>query len=818
MKIFYAILISTVFSGSFIEPDFIQKKNKNISIVYTENSPVIDGVIDKEIWKNVKPISDFLQEDPVPMSSPSSLTEVRILYDKTNIYVLAQMFVDDPKNIESRLVNRDNWEDGFDGASDYFSFDIDSRHDHQTGFIFSVNAAGVQADAVVFDDSGYDAEWNSVWESDVTILNDSWIVEMKIPFSCLRFTYSEKMKWGLNMYRYIHYNNEYVAWVAYPLGIPGISSKYGHLVDIDNITPNKRLEIVPHLITGRSIFYDVNLKYPSFDPLQHDEFLFFDSNNNFGFDLKYGLGTNSTLDMTFNPDFGQIEADPSEINLTYYQTRFTEKRPFFIENNTIFDTPIEIFYSRRVGENNATIMNAQKITGKTSSGITYGLINASSTISSTNMNYGVTRLTKDLLIGNSYIGFMSSHYKNNKSIKNNIISFDGVFSLLDNRINTDGQFVISKNDTIQGLGFFGEFKYVNPKIFSFWIETDYYDENFDINGIGYLRRNNFINHSGGIELSFEYPFINVKRINVESIYRYNRTIDRLVLDNKIEVGLSFLFTNYYELGFGLSRNFKRYDDWATYDYELEKVGPILKLPQTDGLNFFFSTDNTNPLVFTFLYGSGKNAIDDFGMNHSTSFEYKLSNNFRMSLDRYFGGSSESFHWIEILEEENIGEPNINHYIFANSKNHVYTTTFRFEGSISRNLGFQFYSEFFNNRNKFSNYSELLYDQSFPIDTTEYIHTIPYVDFSPDESSGELLDPNLYVGLYSKFSELNTNFVLKWQYKPGSNIYLVYSLNKFVNGRIFSDYFKFLRYTDPSDWEEILFDQSIYFKIDYWFNI
>ena len=818
MKIFFIILISIVLSKSFQEPDFIQKKNKNISIVFTEDAPLIDGVVDKDIWDKMHPISDFLQEDPIPMSNPSKLTMVKILYDQHNLYVLAQMFVDDPKNIESRLVNRDNWEDGFDGASDYFSIDIDSRHDHQTGFIFSVNAAGVQADAVVFDDSGYDPEWNSVWESEVTISNNSWIVEMKIPFSCLRFTYDENMKWGLNMYRYIHYTNEYIAWVAYPVGIPGISSKYGHLIDINGIIPNKRLEILPHLITGRSVFYDVNLKYPTFDPLQHEEFIYFDSNNNYGVDIKYGLGSNSTLDITLNPDFGQIEADPSEINLTYYQTRFTEKRPFFIENNTIFDTPIEIFYSRRVGENDAVIKNAQKITGKTSSGITYGLINANSNFFTTKINYGVARLAKDLLIGNSYIGLMSSHYKNNKNINNDIISFDGVFSLLDNKINTDGQFVISKNDTISGVGYFGEFKYIHPEIFSFWIETDYYDKNLFINDIGYLRRNNFVNYSGGIGLSFEYPFFNVKRFSVESIYRYNSTIDELVLFNQFEGSLSLLFKNYYEIGFGLSRNFQRFDDWATYDYELDKVGPILKLSQTDGFSFFFSTDNTKPINFTLLYGNGRNILNDFGMNYSASLEYKFLNNFRVSLDRYYAESSETFHWIEILEEENVGAPNTNHYIFANSRNHIFTTTFRFEGSISRNLGFQFYSEFFNNRNKFSNYSELLYDQSFPTDTTEYINTLPYVDLNPDESSGELLDPNLYVGLYSRFSELNTNFVLQWQYKPGSSIYLVYSLNKFVNGRIFSDYFDFLRYNQPSNWEEILFDQSIYFKIDYWFNI
>jgi len=818
MKIFYIILISIVFSGDSFEPDFIQKKNKNISIVYTENAPVIDGVMDKFIWDNINPVSDFLQEEPLPMSSPSELTEVRVLYDEKNIYILAQLYVDDPKNIEARLVNRDNWAEGFDGASDYFSFDIDSRHDHQTGFIFSVNAAGVQADAVVFDDSGYDAEWNSVWESEVSILNDSWMVEIKIPFSCLRFSNSEDMKWGLNMYRYIHYTNEYIAWVAYPRGIHGISSKYGHMFGFEKKISSRRIEFLPHLITGRSIFYDVNLQYPSFEPLQHNDLLYFENNNTYGFDIKYGISTNSTLDITFNPDFGQIEADPSEINLTYYKTRFPEKRAFFIENNTLFDTPIEIFYSRRIGEDDAIIGNAQKITGKTSTGITYGLINANSNHNILGKtNYGITRLTKDLFFGNSYIGLMSSHYRSKNHIENNIFSLDGVFSLLENKISTDGQFVISKNDTSTGIGYFGEFKYINSRLYSFWIETDYYDKNFNINDIGYLRRNNFINNSGGIDLLFENPFINVKSINIKSIYRNNRTIDKLVLFNQIEANLSILFNNYYEIEFGIHRNFERYDDWATYDYELGKVGPILKIPETDGFDFYFSSDNTKPFIFSFLYGNGQNILGDYGMNYSVTLDYKILDNINVSLDRYLGESSETFHWIEILEEENINEPNTNHYIFANSRNHVYTTTFRLEGNISRNLGFQFYSEFFSNRNNFSNYSELLYDRIFPSDTTEYINSIPYVNTSPNESDGELLDPNLYIGLYSKFSELNTNFVIKWEFNPGSNIYLVYSLNKFVNGRIFKDYFKFLQYNEPAAWEEIFFDQSIYFKIDYWFD-
>ncbi len=833
MKKIYIILFSVIFCGVFAEPDFIQKKDKDVSIVFTDNAPKIDGVIDKNIWDNAEPISDFLQEDPIPMSSPSELTEVRVLYDKENLYVLAQMFVDDPKNIVARLVNRDNWAEGFDGASDYFSFDLDSRHDHQTGFIFSVNAAGVQADAVVFDDSDYDPEWNAVWDSEVSILGDRWIVEMKIPFTCLRFTFSENMVWGLNMYRYIHLRNEYIAWVAYPLGIPGISSKYGHLNGINKNISNKRLELLPHFMTGRSIFYDVNLKYPSFDPLQHDEMLYFENTNSVGLDLKYGINTNSTLDITFNPDFGQIEADPSEINLTYYKTRFPEKRPFFIENNTIFDTPIEIFYSRRIGDNDGIIKTAQKVTGKTSKGLTYGLINANVNHDELGMlNYGITRLTKDVLYGNSYIGIMTSHYRNKNHQNKNIFSLDGVFSLLDNKINTDGQFVVSKNDSISGIGFFGEFKYTfipqiksddlsSFKLYSFWIETDYYDENFNIDEIGYLRRNNFLNRSGGIKLFFENPFSIIRNINIESQYRNHSTIQNLTLHNQIEYNLSILFKNYYEVIFGWNRNFERFDDWATYDYELDKVGPVLKLPQSDGLDFYFISDNTKPLIISFAYGNGKNKLGDYGMNYSLTVDYKLFNNFNISLDRYVGESSESYHWIEILEEENISEPNLNHYIFANSRNHVYTTTVRFDGSISRNLGFQIYSEFFNNRNNFSNYSELLQDQSFPTDTSEYIQNIPYIiDVDPDlgVSDDELLDPNLYIGLYSKFSELNTNFVIKWEFNPGSNVYVVYSLNKFVNGKIFKNYFDFLQYNDPSNWEEIFFDQSIYIKIDYWFNI
>ena len=831
MKNLFIVLVSILFCSSISEPDFIQKKGKNIELVFTNEIPKIDGILDKKIWDKAKISSDFLQEDPHNLSLPSNETRVRVLYDSENLYVFADLFVDDPNEISAKLVNRDNWEDGFDGFSDYFSFDIDSRHDHQTGFIFSVNAAGVQADAVVFDDSGYDPEWNAVWESNVAVFNDRWTVEMKIPFSILRFSKSDNMKWGLNMYRYIHSKNEYIAWVAYPYDIPGISSKYGHLSGFDKSLSTKRFEFLPHIINGRTVYYDVNLQEPEKLPLNHKEILDLDVRTNYGFDIKYGLGSNASLDLTYNPDYGQIEADPAEINLTYYQTRFIEKRPFFLENSSIFDTPIEVFYTRRIGGNFEKINNAEKITGKTINNLTYGFIHAS-TYKDTSINnqpikfknnYIISRLTKDLLKGNSYVGIMTSHLLESS----NVVSLDGVFNLLENRISTNGQLVLSENEKL-GKGFFYEFKYIAPKHVSLWFEIDYYDKNFDINEVGYLRRNNFLNHSFGSNLFIEHPFHFINNIKLSSIYKYNSTLDyhdqiksNLVLDRRIELDFSITFENYYQIGLGVNKAFERYDDVATYDYELKKIGPILKLPKSSGLNFNIFSDNTKPFIFNILYGYGEDDLNGKGQNYSFSIDYKISSNLNFYASKYYGESSEIYRWVEITEEQLNEFENRNHYIFSNSNNYISSTIFRINGNVSQTLGFQLYTEFFTNRNDLSNYSELLANYSLPVDTSQYILNNPYVsivDPNVGLADDELLDPNYYLGLYTKFSELNTNFVITWNYNPGSNIYLVYSLNKNVNGRVFDNYIDFLRYNDPGEWEEILFDQSIYVKIDYWFDI
>ncbi len=180
-----------------------QEYLKTGRISRTATPPEIDGILMDKVWSLAVPIRDFLQEDPDNLAPPTEATEVRMLYDDKYIYIGVRMFDREPDKIARRLAKRDDWMVGFEGASDWFSVDIDSRFDHQTGFVFVVNAAGVQVDAMIFDDSDFDGEWDTVWDSEVQIDSEGWTLELRIPFSILRFTSAPDMTWGLNLSRYI---------------------------------------------------------------------------------------------------------------------------------------------------------------------------------------------------------------------------------------------------------------------------------------------------------------------------------------------------------------------------------------------------------------------------------------------------------------------------------------------------------------------------------------------------------------------------------------------------------------------------------------
>ena len=344
------------------------------------HSPDIDGRLDDPCWRQAMMVSDFLQKDPDEGAVPRERTEVGFLYDDAALYIGARMYSDNPAALRRYCNRRDQ-----PGGSEQIIISLDTYRDRRTCYDFGVSVAGVRSDRyhAVDEEDARDLSFYAVWEARTAIDSLGWTAEMRIPFSQLRFNHLEQQVWGVNLNRWIPPRNEDNFWIYVPRNATGWSSRFGDLVGISGIKPSRRLELLPY-VAGNGRF--------TANPVEGDPF---DDGSDFdgraGADLKMGLGPNLTLDATVNPDFGQIEADPAVINLTAYETIFSERRPFFVEGNPLFtiDGP-SYFYSRRIGATPhgdadgdfvdqptaTTILGAGKVTGRMPSGLSIGVLGA----------------------------------------------------------------------------------------------------------------------------------------------------------------------------------------------------------------------------------------------------------------------------------------------------------------------------------------------------------------------------------------------------------------------------------------------------------
>jgi hypothetical protein len=353
---------------------------------------VVDGRLDDEVWVRAVPATAFTQRDPDEGRPATEATELRVAYDASALYIGARLRDREAARISRRLARRDQ-----DVEADSFSLYLDPHHDHLTGAMFSVSAAGVQRDATIFNDSWTDDSWDAVWESAVEVDEEGWIAEMRIPYSQLRFPAADRHTFGINAMRFIPRRNEQSWLVLVPKKENGLASRLGHLEGLDGLTPRRTVELLPYVVSRGEFIAPSSERDP-----------FNDGARGFagaGLDLKYRFSSNLSLDGTINPDFGQVEVDPAVVNLTAFETFFEEKRPFFIEGANIFGNfgrtgannfwgfnraePL-IFYSRRVGRAPqghadaefvdppaaSTILGAAKITGKTGGGWSVGLLEA----------------------------------------------------------------------------------------------------------------------------------------------------------------------------------------------------------------------------------------------------------------------------------------------------------------------------------------------------------------------------------------------------------------------------------------------------------
>lgn len=332
-----------------------------------------------------------------------------MLYDADAIYFGARMFDRDAGRIARRLTRRDA---DPSGIADTLIIGLDPNHDHLTGALFAVTAAGSLRDGVLFNDSSEDDSWDGVWEAAVSIDKQGWTAEIRIPLSQLRFPASDHQTWGLNLIRTITRTNEEDWWSLAPKKDSAVVSRAGHLTDLDGVRGRRHLDLLPYA-TAKG---DSKSTVEPGNPFTSGHTL----TGNVGIDAKWGVSSNVTVDATVNPDFGQVEVDPAVVNLSAFETFYDEKRPFFIEGSELFNrfgrngasgfmsfnrSNPTLFYSRRIGRapqgsasgdfvdapGSTTILGAAKITGKTSSGWTFNLIDALTSRERAAVALGATR-------------------------------------------------------------------------------------------------------------------------------------------------------------------------------------------------------------------------------------------------------------------------------------------------------------------------------------------------------------------------------------------------------------------------------------------
>ena len=844
-----------LFSQIVDEPFHKLKIQKNYSINRIQEAPIIDGILNEKCWDTNNIISDFIQDEPSNGSSPSELTEVIISYDDDALYVAAFLYDNNIDKMPTRVIKRDDWENYY--MTDFFSIEIDSYHNHQSAFEFLVNSSGTQFDDFIFDDSYRDPDWDAIWQSGISSDENGWYLEMRIPFSQLRFTEKDKHIWGINLNRYLNDENEFVSWSVLPREINGIVSHYGHIKDINGIRYKGDTIIKPYFMVGSTDYHDYELLDSNKMNFGHSRLDSISIIQKVGLDIKKHLSSNSILDITVNPDFGQVEPDQEYINLSYYEMYYAERRPFFMEFSTLFDVPIELFYSRKIGMNHkyvsgkwndkkdALIKGAVKLSGKTSNGLSYGIISALTTdeengdwiykmTKGANTKFLINRFTKDFFSGNSYIGLMTTHYEGNSN-KSNVISFDALSYLLDNKLYLDGQLASSNVNNLIGLGISFDGQYTTDRNMVSSVDIQYFDKKFDISHIGFLKRNNLKK----VKLNFKInnsedsvPSL-LRKFSVKFSSKYEENLDNVLLDKYLGIGIIAEFSNNYYIKSNYFHQFERYNDRILFDYKdqiLQSESPLTKLPEQYGLVFEIGSDPNRALSIHSNFAYTENTFDDAMFGSTIQFNYYADNS-SLSVNWNRINANQSYYWLDIFDQITYNDmaPNdtVSHYIFSNVDRIENRINVRYSLNITQDASIQFYSEYYVNNQSFNNYSELTSYSQYPLTTTDFIdeliNEIYFTEyelqngFIPNE--GNLVDPNDDIYYYPKSNRLNINLVFNWQYSSGSNIYFVLTRSRTTIGKEFNSIANFINYAPTNDeLVEIFRDYSVFVRMDYRFDI
>lgn len=762
-----------------------------------------DGILNESDWKSAPEITGFRQYEPHEGEPCSQRTVGKVLYDDEAIYLGFWLYDSEPEKIIPILTRRDRWSE-----SDFISVRLDTHHDHQSAYYFNVNAAGVQRDIMLYNNTNADESWDAVYEANAKIYDWGWTAEFKIPYSALRFASSEKYIWGLQMGRYIGRSQEDARWQFTPEKETRGVSRYGHLVGIEGIEPPSRMEVLPYVVqTG---IYEPETKG---NPDGRTNL------SDIGVDFKYGLSSAFTLDATINPDFGQVESDESILNLTAYETFYPEKRPFFIEGFDIFRTLyFDQFYSRRIGrapsgsvENKdfyydyprgTNILGAFKLTGKTTGGTSIGVLNATTreeqaeyaiagsdehfkAVVEPLANYSVARIKQDIF-GKSYIGGMFTAVNQKERTDAYTASADWSIYLPDDNYYWDGQLLGTRNGPgTNDFAAMTELCKESGKNIRGNVLFDYYGENVDWNRLGYI---NIVGYWGSstwwqIRSNKEAGIIRYANVNINAWY--NEYFDGLKFSNGGNINSNLQFTNNWWIWSGVGYNGDRYE-------KREIPGNGHWLSRRGFESWVGGRTNESKNI------SGNFQIEYFkdrggyGRNYYLGSVIRPKANLEFELDLGISDYTDNQYWVGTGEDDLPVFGALDQNVFNFSLRSIYTFT--------KNLSLQWYSQFYVSAGEYGKYYRMLDPENLEeVDPGEYGIEMERDDFN--------------------YKSLNINLILRWEFRPGSTFYLVWTQarDRYDTGNPIHDYSLSL----SRDFDEMFaLPQTNTFlaKINYWWNI
>jgi hypothetical protein len=768
--------------------------------------PVLDGRDDDAVWRAAPAIDRFLEAKPSEGAPPRLRTEARVAYDSRNLFVFVRAFDPRPDSIVSLLARRDE-----DVASDRITLMLDPYHDRRTGYEFVVNPAGVKADYAIYNDGNEDVAWDAVWDAVTRVDSLGWTAEYRIPLSQLHYSATGNVTFGLLVWRVIQRYTATVTWPLYRTSQSGFTSQFGELTGLEGLASPGHAEITPYVVT-KSVPGSASADFAR------------DQELTVGGDVKYRIASNLLLNATVNPDFGQVEADPSVLNLGAFETFFSEQRPFFVEGKGLFtfnvncvvvvdcETGEALFYPRRIGRSpqladtygdessptSTTILGAAKVTGRLPGGFSLGVLDAvtddvagpGGTTLEPTTNYAVVRGNQDYHGGDGGVGFIatavnrsldlaSEPYLHRTAYTGGIDGrrrFAGRFevsgSLDFSRVaggaaaiartqqdpvhlyqRPDGPLVYDSTRTsLSGTNLELRFAKVGGKRLVFETAYQRRSPGFEINDIGFLLQADQQAWTTWAALTFRNP----NRVFRELRWNFNNwqywSIAGLPTERAFNTNVHTQLNNRWWLHMGGTLG----QIGSTWCDRCARGGPALRQDPYLAPWAGIEGDDRKPLVPSFWtnYWRGDQGRSE-SFELEPALELKVSTRFTTSLSASYERNRNDAQYFGTFTDSS-GSP---HFTFAHLEQKTLSLTWRLGYTFTPNTSLQVYASPFVSKGTYTDVREV----ENPRAATYARRYQPYADSTVSGDPGGF-----------NVQEFRSNVVFRWEYRPGSTLFLVWS--------------------------------------------